>query len=347
MVITLNDVALHAGVSAATASRVLAGKDGVSSRARAAVLEAAEALGYNRARGPARRLVGLLLPELENPVFATFAQRLATMIAKGGDLPIVCSQNVDGVVEDEWLEMLVEREIAGLIAVSGLHADTLADTARYRRLRERGVALVLVNGFVKGLDAVFVSDDDRAAMHLAVAHLAELGHDRIGLAVGPDRYTPVLRKMAGYRDALAAAGDHEPLIEHGPFTIEGGRAATLHLLDAGVTAVVCASDLMALGAIDAARSRGLRVPEDLSVVGYDDSPTMAFTAPPLTTVRQPVLAMCKAAVRALHDELALRPLPRREYVFRPELLVRGSTGAAPSARAAAQSPPRAAAAPET
>ena len=159
-------------------------------------------------------------------------------------------------------------------------------------------------------------------MRLAVSHLSELGHQRIGLAAGPSNYVPVLRKVEGF----GAVCDGP--VEHSLFSIEGGRAAAQKLLDARVTAIVCASDLMALGAIQACRARGLAVPRDVSVVGYDDSPMMAFMDPALTTVRQQVPAMCSAAVRALLDQLAGRALPRHEYLFRPELIVRGSTGAA-------------------
>jgi DNA-binding LacI/PurR family transcriptional regulator len=114
------------------------------------------------------------------------------------------------------------------------------------------------------------------------------------------------------------------------FTVEGGAAAASRLIDRGATAIVCGSDLMALGAIRAARQRGLDVPRDLSVVGYDDSTLIAFTDPPLTTVRQSVQAMGEAAVRALIDEISGEPAPRAEYVFRPELVVRSSTGAVPA-----------------
>ena len=114
------------------------------------------------------------------------------------------------------------------------------------------------------------------------------------------------------------------------FSVEGGDTAAARLIEKGCTAVVCGSDLMALGAIRAARRAGRQVPADFSVVGYDDSPLIAFTDPPLTTVRQSVQAMAEAAVRALLDEIAGEPSPRAEYVFRPELVVRASTGAAPT-----------------
>jgi DNA-binding LacI/PurR family transcriptional regulator len=330
MAVRLADVAHHAGVSQATASRVLAGKGGVADTTRKSVLTSAEALGYTRtAKAVRRRVVGIVLPELENPVFATFAQRLATTAAQRGDMPIVCTQTHDGIAEDRWVEMLLDHELAGLIVVSGMHANTREDPSRYERLRALQIPLVLVNGFVEGLDAVFVSDDDHTAMSLAVDHLASLGHTCIGLAVGPDIYLPSVRKAEGFLQAAESTSGIEPLVEHALFTIQGGRAAALRLIDQGATALVCGSDLMALGAFQACRSRRLSVPHDISVVGYDDSAAMAYTGPPLTTIRQSIRAMCNAAVRALHDELAGRPVPRQEYLFHPELIVRGSTGAAP------------------
>jgi DNA-binding LacI/PurR family transcriptional regulator len=324
MKVTLGDVAENAGVSQATASRVLNGRGGVSHDTRSAVINAAQHLGYRRGQTRQGRVIGVVLPELINPIFATFGHRFATSLAQSGYTPVLCSQTVGGVSEDDWVEMLLEREMAGLIVVSGHHADTLASSDRYQRLLDRHIPLVLVNGHVDDLQAVFVSDDDHDAMRVAVAHLTELGHERIGLAAGPAHYMPVIRKVAGFS---ASVTDRKPLIEHSLFTIEGGRAAAGVLLDKGATGIVCASDLMALGAIQAARSRDLAIPRDLSIVGYDDSPMMAFTDPALTTVRQNVPAMCNAAVRALLEQLAGRSLLRQEYLFHPELVVRGSTGA--------------------
>jgi DNA-binding LacI/PurR family transcriptional regulator len=171
-------------------------------------------------------------------------------------------------------------------------------------------------------------------MRLAVTHLAALGHRRIGLAMGPERFVPVQRKVEGFLAAMAerlgtGADETRTYIEHSLFTLEGGQAAAGALLDRGCTALVCASDLMALGAVRAARQRGLDVPGDVSVTGFDDSPLIAFTDPPLTTIRQPVTSMGQAAVRALLEEIAGTPAPHSEFVFHPELVVRGSTGPAP------------------
>ncbi len=335
----LSDIAEQAGVSEATVSRVLNDRPGVSSGTRMAVLTALDVLGYERPlrlRGRSG-LVGLIVPELENPIFPVFAQVMETQLAQHGYTPVLCTQTPGGVTEDEYVELLLDRGVAGIIFVSGLHADSTASHERYSALVERGLPIVLVNGYAPGVDAPFISDDDTAAMELAVAHLTSMGHRRIGLAVGPIRFVPVVRKRAAFIDAMqrlagVSADEAASLVSHSLFAVEGGQAAAHHLLGLGATAIVCGSDLMALGAIRTVRQRGLRTPQDVSVVGYDDSRLIAFTDPPLTTVRQAVSAMGTAAVQALIDGINGTPAPRDEFVFRPELVVRESTGPVPGPR---------------
>ncbi|GAA4765231.1 LacI family DNA-binding transcriptional regulator [Streptomyces sanyensis] len=319
---------------------MLNGKPGVAAATRESVLAALDVLGYERPvrlRRSSAGLVGLITPELDNPIFPALAQVIGQALTRQGYTPVLATQTPGGSTEDELTEMLVDRGVAGIIFVSGLHADTTADTGRYDRLRAQGVPHVLVNGFSPAVQAPFVSPDDRAAMHLAVGHLASLGHSRIGLAVGPRRFVPVLRKIEGFQQAMAerfglTEEEAQALVQHSLYTLEGGQAAAAALIARGCTAVVCASDMMALGAVRAARQQGLRVPAEVSVVGFDDSPLIAFTDPPLTTVRQPVQAMGQAAVRALLEEIGGTPAPHSEFVFMPELVVRGSTASAPEGR---------------
>ncbi|MEU1624874.1 LacI family DNA-binding transcriptional regulator [Streptomyces sp. NPDC020096] len=332
----LADIAAQAGVSEATVSRVLNGKAGVSPATRQAVLAALDVLGYERPvrlRQRSAGLIGLIIPELNNPIFPAFAQAVEQVLSRHGYTPLLCTAAPGGSTEDELVETLVERGVAGIVFASGLHADTTANMERYARLVGRGVPFVLINGYSDKISAPFISLDDAAAMWMAVRHLAELGHERIGLAVGPARFVPAQRKLEGFtaacRDILGlAATEAERLVQHTLFSVEGGHAAGV-LLDRGCTAVVCGSDMMAFGLIRAARQRGLSVPGDVSVVGFDDSPLIAFADPPLTTLRQPVESMSAAAVDALMEEIGGNPAHRAEFLFQPELVVRGSTGAAP------------------
>lgn len=336
MTTRLADIAAQAGVSEATVSRVLNGRPGVAESTRESVLASLDVLGYERPVRLRRRsagLVGLITPELENPIFPAFAQVIAQALTRQGYTPVLATQTPGGSTEDELTGMLVDRGVAGIIFVSGLHADTTQDTGRYEQLRGQGVPFVLMNGYSPRIHAPSVSPDDAAAMHLAVSHLVSLGHRRIGLALGPERFVPVQRKIEGFRRTIVEqlGEDPGPLVRHSLFTLEGGQAATSALLDEECTAIVCASDMMALGAVRAARQRALAVPREVSVIGFDDSPLIPFTDPPLTTIRQPVAAMGQAAVRALLEEIAGTPAPHSEFVFHPELVVRGSTASAPSA----------------
>lgn len=332
MPIRLATIARHAKVSEATVSRVLNGKPGVADATRQSVLMALDVLGYDRPSRLRRKisgLVGLVVPELTNPIFPAFAQAIETSLSQHGYTPILCTQTPGGVHEDDYVQMLLDRGVSGIVFVSGLHADTLMDHTRYLRLLERGLPIVLVNGYAEAIDAPFVSNDDVRSMYLAVSHLVQLGHSEIGLAVGPDRYVPVQRKTAGFVAAMRECAGREDvghLVSTSLFSVEGGVLAATRLIERGCTAVICGSDLMALGAIRAARQLGLSVPGEFSVVGYDDSPLIAFTDPPLTTIRQSVDAMGPAIVDALLGQIRGRT-QHEEYMFQPELVVRSSTAA--------------------
>jgi DNA-binding LacI/PurR family transcriptional regulator len=336
MSVKLAEIAAQADVSIATVSRVLNGKPGVSSPKRQAVLTALDVLGYERPealRSNRAGLIGLIVPELDNPVFPSFAQYIESALMQRGYACVLCTHDVGGVPEDDYTELLLDRGVAGIVFVYGLHSDTRADMSRYRRLVERRLPIVLISPPAEGVDAPFISSDEELSMELAVRHLASLGHRRIGLAVGQERFSPVVRKKAGFLRAMAelnSGADPRARVQHTLHSLEGGHAAALKLLDEGCTALCCASDTMAIGAIRAARERGLRVPDDVSVVGYDDSPLMPYIDPPLTTIRQPLREMSQAAVTQLVDLIDGGHTEHGELVFRPELVVRSSTGPAPS-----------------
>ncbi|MFC6285515.1 LacI family DNA-binding transcriptional regulator [Nocardioides sp. GCM10027113] len=336
---TLADIAAQAGVSEATVSRVLNDKPGVSDAARQNVLAALDVLGYERPSRLRRRssgLVGLVVPELENPIFPAFAQVIDDALASRRYTPVLCTQSPGGISEDEYVESLLDHGVAGILFVSGRHADTRADHQRYHALIERGMPVAFVNGYAPGLSAPFFSTDDLEAMRLAVTHLTQLGHTRIGLAIGQRRYMPARRKIEGFVAALRSTLGLEEAevadwVSESLFSVEGGAAATRELVERGATAVVCGSDLMALGAVQAVREAGRSVPDDVSVIGFDDSRLLRFIDPPLTTIRQPVAAIGLAAVAALADAIEGEPVPAHEYLFEPELVLRSSTAPAPVA----------------
>lgn len=331
MAARLSDIAQLAGVSEATVSRVLNDRPGVAAAKRQAVLTALDRLGYER---PARlrrrtgRQVGLVLPELWNPIFPAFAQAMGSNLARRGFTPVLGTQSDGGVHEDEYVDMLVEGGAAGIVFVCGLHSDSAQPIDRYVALRERNMPLAFVNGYREGIDAPFYGTDDIESASMAVRHLASLGHERIGLAAGQLNFVAAERKREGFVSAMAELfGPDAPApVEASAFTDHGGMLAGRALIAQGCTAIVCASDIIALGVLAEAKHQGLVVPRDVSVVGFDDSPLPQFTWPPLTTVRQPVSALSIAAIDALIGHINGIPATRTEHLFRPELVVRESTG---------------------
>ncbi|MFF7553019.1 LacI family DNA-binding transcriptional regulator [Streptomyces olivaceus] len=326
----LAQVAKKVGVSEATVSRVLNGKPGVSEATRQSVLSALDVLGYERPtqlRGERARLVGLVLPELQNPIFPAFAEVIGGALAQQGLTPVLCTQTKGGVSEADYVELLLQQQVSGVVFAGGLFAQADAPHDHYRLLAERNIPVVLINASIENLDFPCIACDDAVAVEQSWRHLVSLGHERIGLVLGPSDHIPSRRKLAAARQTAEAMDAVLPdtHVERAMFSLEGGQAAATHLLDRGVTGVICASDPLALGAVRAARRRGLHVPRDVSVVGYDDSAFMTCTEPPLTTVRQPIEAMGRAAVDLLCAQIQGTEVPHGELLFEPELVVRGST----------------------
>jgi DNA-binding LacI/PurR family transcriptional regulator len=332
----LAEVARKVGVSEATVSRVLNRKPGVSDSTRQAVLTALDVLGYERPtklRGERARLVGLVLPELQNPIFPAFAEVMGAVLAQRGFTPVLCTQTAGGVSEADYVDLLLSQQVSGIVFVGGLYAEADAPHDHYARLVQRRIPTVLVNAAFKDLGFPCVSCDDSVAMEQSMGHLLSLGHTRIGVLIGPPDHVPSQRKLAAARIVAAKAGIElgDDQIAHSHYSLEGAQASAVRLLEAGVTGIVCASDPMALGAIRATKRAGLNVPRDVSVVGFDDSALMNSIDPPLTTVRQPIEPMCRMVIELLVGQIAGTGLRHDELLFEPELVVRGST-APPAAR---------------
>lgn len=335
----LSEIARAAGVSVSTVSRVLNRRPGIGDRTRQRVLDVLDDLPHTPRGAEALRrtgVLGLLVPELSNPVFPAFAEALETRASRFGYSALLCNTRAM-LDEQEYARMLRARGVEAMIFVSPSianadpNAGTRSPRAFYERLLEDGVRLVFVNGGAPSLGVPDIAVDEHLAGYTATRHLLDLGHARIGFVSGPARALPSRLKRAGWAEAVEEAGlSADPdLVAHAGFSAEGGGAAMSALLDgARPTAVLCSSDLMALGAMRAARARGLSVPGQLSVVGFDDIVPAAYCEPALTTLAQPIEEMAGAAV----DELVHQLDPDRaavatrghSRVFRPRLVVRES-----------------------
>jgi LacI family transcriptional regulator len=331
---TSADVAARAGVSRTTVSFVLNGRPDVqiSPATRERVLDAARVLGYHP-HAPARQLargrshvVALVLlqsPEqIAGDAVLVDTLRGLTSIARAEGFRVL----VEPLGPEGPYDSLLRTGHADGLLVSGPRSD---DPALEALAAEH--APIVIQGSLPGAAVASVDVDNVAAARGAVEHLLGLGHRRIGcITNAPLAYTAAWERLAGYRAAIAGAGiAFEPqLVEEAAFDAASGHAATVRLLARSTfDALFVASDVVALGAIGALREAGLRVPDDVSVVGYDDIPLAAYFDPPLTTVRLPAFELGQAAGRALLDRIADRASPERT-LLPTELIVRASTARA-------------------
>jgi DNA-binding LacI/PurR family transcriptional regulator len=332
---SLRDVADRAGVSVATASRVASGSAAVRPATRDRVERAMQELLYvPPGRTESASAIGLFVPEFSNPVFAALAEAMEMHAARSGLATILCNTHGSATRERDYVRMLLERGVEGMVFISAEITDVRGKHSHYAKLLERGARLVFVNGGSEDLDVTSVGVDERVAGRIATEHLVQLGHERIGFVAGHPYALPTREKTLGHLDALHAAGLEDGLIAHADFTLEGGGIAVRDLLARRAaerpTGVICSSDLMAIGAMQEALAQGLRIPRDLSIVGFDGIAASTWTNPPLTTVEQPIDEIARTAVEALWGQVA-RPSERQpSYVFRPRLRPGGTT-AAPSA----------------
>ena len=281
-------------------------------------------------------VIGLLVPELGNPIFPALAEAMEHRASEAGYATILCHTAGSALREAEYVHMLLERRVDGMIFISSELTDLRSDHRHYVRLREEGARFIFVNGSADWLDVTSVGVDERAAGKLATEHLLRLGHRRIGFAAGDQSSLPTRDKAEGRSQALLAAGiEPDGLVAYTSFSVEGGRIALRELLAARggpPTGVVCSSDLMAIGVLMEAVEQGLVVPNDLSVIGFDGTEAASWIQPGLTTIEQPVADIAKTAIDALTSLIAEPERPLPDFVFRPKLRLRAST-APPKERA--------------
>ena len=326
---SLREVARRAGVSLATASRVASGGSPVRPETRARVERAMRELLYvPPGRQPATGLIGVLVPELANPIFPALAQAIETRAAPEGFASILCNTTGAAFREVDYVHMLLDHRVDGMIFISSEITNLHGEHGHYTKLLADGARIVFVNGALPTLDIPSVGVDEHAAGELATQHLIDLGHKRIGFVAGPEHYLPTRFKAEGRLAALRSADvDGHALVAHAAFAVEGGRDALRELLERPErpTAVVCSSDVMAMGVLHEAARQGLGVPEQLSVIGFDGIDAARWTFPPLTTIEQPIEEIAQTAVDALRSQIHEPDKPLPNFLFRPRLCVRAST----------------------
>jgi LacI family transcriptional regulator len=327
------DVARAAKVSVGTVSNVVSGARNVRPETRERVERAIAELGFRPntiARALIRRrtqTVGMVIPDVTNPFFSDLIWEVERALTDADYAVVFGNSANDPVRERRYLEAFLSRRVDALVVVVTAGADL--DFVR-------GLAAEVPTVFVDRLvppDVESVVGDNAAGMTLVVDHFVALGHRRLALVNGDEGLETARARQAGLEAALARHGLELAARSTGEFTLESGEEQAEALFGRGErpTAVVAANDLLAMGVLAAASSRGLNVPGDISVSGYDDIAYAAFTSPPLTTVRQPARSMGEEAVRLLLARLEGEGNRPRRVVVEPELRVRTSTGP-PTAR---------------
>lgn len=327
---TIKQIADATGVHPSTVSRALDPKkrhlvaDDVAKR----IATQAEALGYrpNRLAANLRLgrsdLIGVLLPDIANPVFAPILGGITEVLSSEGYAPIVAEAGNSSSQQITFVETLLSQRVDGLILATVSQDDELVGFCI-----KRGLPVILLNRSEARDRVPSVVSDDDMGMRLAVDHLVDLGHRRIAHVAGPLSTSTGALRRDGFERAMSRHALSGVVREAAGYTREAGAEAAAHLLDGAddITAIVAANDLLALGVLDALKTRGLRCPEDISLVGHNDMPLMDVVSPPLTTIRIEHREMGRIAARLLAEKIKSGSEEIPHVVLPPELVVRGST----------------------
>lgn len=332
---TSHDVARIAGLSQSTVSRALRDDPRVAQETRERVLEAAASLGYVP-NAMARNLVlrrtrtiGMLVTDINNPYYPNLIAPLHDELAALHYRMVLFTERSEDEGDRKLLEGLIDRGVDGAV----LTTSTLESTVP-RELARQGLPFVFLTREVTGITADAAVVDNALGASLIAAEVVRFGHRRIGAIFGPGNTSTGLHRERGFRAGLAAAGVvlADEAVRHGAYVVDAGYEAMRELMDLPErpTAVVCFNDLVAIGAMNAAHVLGLRIPTDVSVTGWDDLPMAAWDICQLTTIRQSMHEMARAAARLLVDRIEGRagPDPRR-ILFEPTLVLRATLGPPP------------------
>lgn len=326
-------MARAAGVSAATVSYVLNnGPRAVSADKKERVLAASQQLGYQpnaiarSLRSRHSSLIGLVLPDNANPYYADLARCLEDAAFARGLHILVGNSADDPERERAHLNVLYELRVEGVIVIP-------ADVDEHYRRSPIGdsIPMVMVDRQIPDLPVDTVTPDNALGGALATQHLIDLGHRNLACISGPASLLHAAARLRGAQDVLLRAGLPDMRIGEGRFTYEDGYRVASELCTSApcITGLICANDAMAIGALSAAARMERKVPEQLSIVGFDDVPQAAYTAPSLTTLAQPRKAMAELALELLVQRMHGSERPPEHHTIPPTLIVRDSTSAPP------------------
>ena len=332
--VRLHDIAAKAGVSINTVSRALRNQLYVNEKTKATIFQVAEELGYSfplqTSPSNSKRLtIGVLVQDIKNPFFATAIEGIEQVLwQENANLLFGCSYRQESKERDIFLSFC-QQQVDGIFLGSMINPDYIL-----AQLRHSTIPVVSISQRFQACKVDYVINDNYKGAMLVTEHLLKLGHTRIAHISGLDTQVSAQERLRGYKDALKSAGIpfDEQLLRSSDNTMESGYFLTkdlLHVTD-GLTAIFAFNDLVALGAARAIREANLQVPTDISLVGYDDIPSAAYLAVPLTTVQQPVVEIGRKATEILLERIkAGREHQLQQIVLQPRLSVRSSTSICP------------------
>ncbi|MEN5089188.1 LacI family DNA-binding transcriptional regulator [Pseudomonas protegens] len=332
---TIKDVAALAGISYTTVSHVLNKTRPVSEEVRVKVEAAIKRLDYvpsavaRSLKAKTTATIGLLVPNSLNPYFAELARGIEDYCERNGYCVILCNSDDNPDKQRNYLRVLLEKRIDGLIVTSAGGDSGLAQGLAGVR-----TPMVIVDRGLEGVDADLVRIDHHYGAYLATRHLLELGHRDIACIGGPANTSVAQMRLAGFRQALQEAGVEAPAgrILESDFSSTGGYRAAAQLLEGRrPSAIFAANDMMGIGVLRAAAERNIRVPSELSVIGFDDILMSRYVYPALTTVGQSILQLGETAAELLLRRIASRDLPVDQRIVTPNIVLRESTAPLSSA----------------
>lgn len=336
---TIRDVARSAGYSTATVSLVLNDKPvSIPAATREKIWNAARELDYRPNQlavsmvTKRTKVIGLIIPDNSNMFFADLSKAIEMAASRAGYSVIYGNSNNDPKQDLTYMQMFTDRQVDAIIFARSASLLYWDGEKGLRFIRESAIPFVTVDRRLPDSDTPAVLLNHFKGGYLATRHLLELGHTRIGCYTGPGELVSSTERLEGYRAALEEAGvDYrEDLIFEGNYQLGLESKAFQHFLNQDVSAVFAFNDVMASGLYREARVAGLSIPEDLSIVGFDNIPFCDILQPPLTTVSQPIAEMGSCVVKVLlqlleHDSADGSVQMRKDYIFEPKLMVRGST----------------------
>jgi DNA-binding LacI/PurR family transcriptional regulator len=327
---TIYDIAKEAGVSIATVSKVINGKGRISAETRSAVFTIMERLDFQPSviasalTGKKTFTLGLLVPDISNPFFAEIARAIEDQGHQLGYSVVMCNTDNKDVKVERYISLLLQKSVDGIIIATGIEKKEIIE-----QLLARGLPIVLIARELPMIAVDTVVVDDYVGGCMAANHLLQLGHTEIAILSESHKVSSSRERVRGFKQTMSDAGHdfNEQWLKVCDYRVEDGKNKTMELLQENIlpSAIFACNDMLAVGALQAAKELKIRVPKELSIISFDNTILSSVTNPPLTTIAQPMEQLGKLAVDLIVENIKQDKPMKQRIVLRPEIIVREST----------------------